>query len=792
MLISTNWIKDFVNLDGIDIKELEKRFALSTAEVEDIIYKGQNISNVVVAKILEVKVVPNSKKLHLLKVDDGTGTPVQVVCGAPNVREGLITAFARVGAEVNGMKISKAKLAGIESFGMCCGENELGIGSDESGIIEITTTAPMGTNIKSIYPIDDVLIEIDNKSLTNRPDLWGHYGIAREIAAIFNRKLKPLKLDDLSKYNKLPALSIKVENKNCYRYSSISVNNVTKKQSPMEIKIRLNYCGLRDINLLADMTNYLMLEIGQPMHAFDHEIVKGITVTEPQNPIKMKTLEGEEHIVEPGSVLICDNNREPVAIAGIKGGLRSGITDKTSSFLLESAVFDSVSIRKGSQKIGLKTDASLRYEKSLDPEITPVAIARLIYILRQVDKNIKVSSCLTDVYTYKYPKVKINITREFICRRGGLDISQKEIINKLTLLGFKVVAKNDRLNVEVPSFRATKDVSIKEDLVEEVLRMYGYDNIKPEPMDYALQPVDQDKEHIIEYKTKRLLAEKYGISEVHSYIWNYKDFNKLHGIISDSIVSLTDSSNSGQSGIRSKLAPSLIKIFEENRNSFSDIKICEIGRTAPVLDKNNIVVESKRLSILLASQTRKEKDLYFELKAIVENICLSLVYTKVSYKLGNTVSNYLHPVNSCGIILSNGEQIGEMGILHPSTKASLDKRFNIVVLELDFSKLANAPSFNKGNVEFSKYQPVNLDFNFLVPKTMKYAEVENIFSQFKASFIIEYSLKDIYESEDLKDKKSYTFSFTITSKENTLESKDIDTFSKRLIDHMSIKGIVLR
>ena len=254
MYISLNWIKEFVNLDGIEVDELVKRFGLATAEVEGVEYKGQNISNVVVAEIKSVENHPDSKKLHILQVDDGLENLTQVVCGAPNVRVGMKTAFARVGAQVQDIKIGKAKLAGVESFGMCCGEDEIGIGSDHSGIIELDSNLKNGTDIKEVFPIDDVIIEVDNKSLTNRPDLWGHYGIAREFATIFKRDLKQVDRVDLTAYNNLPKLNVAVETPDCYRYSALSVDNVTVKKSPQVMKIRLNYCGMRDINLLADMT----------------------------------------------------------------------------------------------------------------------------------------------------------------------------------------------------------------------------------------------------------------------------------------------------------------------------------------------------------------------------------------------------------------------------------------------------------------------------------------------------------------------------------------------------------
>ena len=389
MKISINWLKDFVDLSGITDEEIIKRFTLSTAEIEDVEYKGQDTTGVVFAKILEVEDHPNSDHLHILKVDKGDEV-VQVVCGAPNVRPNMVTCLATIGGKVGGHKITKAKLAGVESFGMCCSESEIGIGSDNNGIMDIDFDVVIGQDIKEYYPIEDTVFEVDNKSLTNRPDLWGHYGMARELSCIFDRPLKKLDTVELSQYDNLKELDVKNENEDCFRYSAIAVKNVTVKVSPSTMKIRLNYVDMRDINLLTDIANYIMLELGQPMHTFDNEVVKGIRVIKAKKDTKIKTLEGEEHLIPENACVIADNNYNPVAIAGIKGGLLSGITDKTNSLLLESATFECSSIRKTSTAIGLKTDASLRYEKSLDPELVQLATSRLLYILKNIDSNIEV------------------------------------------------------------------------------------------------------------------------------------------------------------------------------------------------------------------------------------------------------------------------------------------------------------------------------------------------------------------------------------------------------------------
>lgn len=793
MKISLNWIKDYVDLSGIEVSELVKRFGLSTAEVEGVEYVGKDIENVVVAEILSVENHPDSKKLHILKVNDGSGEPVQVVCGAPNVRVGLRTFFARVGGNVHGLKIKPAKLAGVDSFGMCCGGNELGIESDESGIVELDESFPIGKDIKELLPIEDVIIEIDNKSLTNRPDLWGHYGIAREFACIFKRELKPLETEDLSKYDNLSPMSIKVDTANCFRYSGITVENVYTHKSPALIKLRLCYTGMRDINLLADMTNYIMLEIGQPMHAFDNDIVKGITVIETDRKLDMETLEHETHTIEEGSLVICDNNREPVAIAGIKGGLKSGISENTTKLLLESACFDCVAVRKTSRKIGLITDASLRYEKSLDPEMTKTGIARLLYLLRKAEPRINVTSSFTDVYNYHYPEIEIEISSDFLYRRGGVKLSLLEIMDTLNRLGFETKIKdytNEVISVKVPSFRATKDVSIKEDLVEEIFRMYGYDNIKSATMKMPLNSIEQLPTHMVEYEIKYALASKFALNEVHSYIWNNADYNKSVGIKQDSLLHLLDSSHSGQSGIRSALAPSIIKIADENKNKYSELGLFEIGRVVDEL-KDNLADEKKKLSIVLASDSKSERELYFRLKEMVEYITRDIVGTFVEYSLDNTNKLY-HPVNSC--VIKAGEIIvGEMGLLHPTISRNIDKRKTFAILELDVDKLLLLTKNKFKLIPTSKYQSVSVDFNFVADEKMPYATIEKELTNFRAAYILEHSLKDIYKNaETLPGKISYTINFIITPKDRTLESSDIEKFSSRLIQAMQHIGLELR
>ncbi len=790
MYISMNWINDYVDLLGIETEELVKRFNLATAEIEGFEEKGKSIQNVVFGRILKVENHPNSDHLHILQVDVG-GETLQIVCGAPNVRENMVTAVCLPGGSVIAGKIKPCKLAGVESNGMCCAEDELGIGADNTGIMDIKEDVVIGQDIKEVWPVDDVVLEIDNKSLTNRPDLWGHYGLAREFSAIFNRPLKGMNVENLDSYNSLPEVDIKIETDNCFRYSSVCVQNINVKKSPRDMAIRLTYAGMRDINLLADLTNYVMLDLGLPMHAFDNKIVDGICVKSSDGETVMETLEGEEHKPPKGATLICDKTGEPVAIAGVKGGLKSGITDETNSVLFEAAVFDSENIRKTARGIGLITDASQRYEKSLDPELTPKALARIVYLLKQIDSGAKVSSRLSDNYKKKYDKVTINLDPKFIGRIVGTDISKDFIIKTLKALDFGVEENGEMLKIDVPSFRATKDISIKEDLVEEVARLYGYDNIEPKPLAFDTKPQELIKSIEYEYETKLFLAQKYDANEIHSYLWNYEDFNKAHKVSTKSYLSLLDSSNAGQSGIRSELLPTLLRTLDENKNNYQDVRVFEIGRVVSGLTEDNLAIENKKLAILLASQKKTEKDLFFEMKTINVDIAKNLMGVDVELDMGETVP-YLHPVNSFRI-KSRTDDYGVVGILHPEVKKSIDKRFNVCLLEIDFEKLANTVVYSKKIKQVSKYQAVEIDYNLLVPEDLVYAELVKKLAKFKSKIMVGYSLVDIYENKEvLGDKKSMTLRFNLASLDHTLSGEEIDNFRKEFEDYIKRNGLELR
>ena len=785
MFLSMNWIKDFVDLSGLDELSLINQFSLSTAEVEnDIQHKGENLSGVVVAEIKSVEEHPESKKLHLLKVDIGEDELVDVVCGAPNVRVGMRTAFAKVGARIGEITIAPRPLAGFMSCGMCCSEAEIGISDDHSGIMEITDDAALGTDLKDIYAIDDIIFEVDNKSLTNRPDLWSHYGIAREFAAIAKRPLKPLDFDDLTAYDGLPKVDMKIEDKLCQRYSCLQFENISRNVAPVNMRIRLYYCGMRAINFLADMTNYLMLEMGQPMHAFDSRKVENIRIKRFENDFKFTTLDGVERNIDPETLMICDGDT-PVAIAGIMGGLDSEIVEDTHTLTLESATFDAVSIRKSTVRLSHRTDASMRYEKSLDPELTVAAIARFVFLLKKFDSGVKVVSSLTDDYAYHYPEITLKFDKAYVDRYTGIAIDNETIVATLERLGFKVSVDGDDFTVVVPSWRATKDVTIKADIIEEITRIYGYDNFEIHTAAAPLFPTRPEPAKKDEDNIKDILVKKYSLHELHSYIWNYADELKELGIANIGEIKLKDASNPNIETIRKTMIPTQLCQIKTNIGYANEFGIFEVGRVVSGMTEDDLCIENKILGISLYQKGLNVRSLYFKLKGIIEELVDELKHKDVEYEKLEAEFDYEHPTNLNKIIV-DGNVIGKIGIVHPSVMKKLDKRACVVFAEIDVDKFAAIENSSIVYSEPSKYPSIEIDLSFL---TSRFAPIKKAIDNAACELIKAVDVIDIYEAED---SSSIAVRLTFCDPSRTLTREEVTAVSDAIIADLEQAGIKLK
>lgn len=788
MFLSMNWIQDFVDLSGLDKLELIHKFSLSTAEVEnEIFHKGSDISGIVVAEIKSVENHPDSNKLHLLKVDAGNGELTDVVCGAPNVRVGMKTAFAQVGAKIGDITIAPRPLAGFTSYGMCCSEAEIGISDDNSGIMDITDDVTNGTDIKDVYEVDDIVFEVDNKSLTNRPDLWGHYGIAREFAALACRELKPLDVDDLKAYETLKKVDMKIEDDLCQRYSCLQVENIKRNVSPVNMRIRLFYCGMRGINFLADLTNYLMLEMGQPMHAFDSRKVEKIRIKRFDKPFVFRTLDGVDRNIDENTLMICNDNT-PVAIAGIMGGLDSEIVEDTTTLTLESATFNAVSIRKSTVRLAHRTDASMRYEKCLDPEMTDVAIARFLYLLKKYDSGVKVVSSLTDEYAFHYDTVTLDFDKKFVDRYTGIEIDNDTIIKTLTSLGFKVTLDNDNFSVVVPSWRATKDVTLKADIIEEITRIYGYDNFEINTTRSPLYPVRVDAVKSNEDKIKDILVKKYNLHELHSYVWAYNDELKALNIPVENNIKLANATNPNIETIRNSIIPTQLCQVKTNVSYATDFGIFEIGRVVNGVDENNLCVESKKLAVTLFSKTKDVKTLYFELRDMLAVITSDLKHETLSFRKAEPKHSYEHPVNLNTVVIGDKE-IGTIGIVHPVVGKKIDKKASIVFAEIDMSEFTNAENASIVYEEPSKFPPIDYDISLEIPSGVFYSDLEKSWKNEGGAILKNTKIVDTYDTETVH---SITVRFEFSSNERTLSSNEVQEIIDKVIANLEKLGVKLR
>ena len=786
MFVSINWIKEYVDLDGLDIKKLINSFTLATAEVEDIFVKGEDIRGVVVGEILSVENHPNSKKLHLLKVDGGDKI-YDVVCGAPNVRENMKIAFVKEGGRVPAGEITKAVVAGYESYGMCCSAFELGLSDDKSGLMEIDVDVPNGTDIKDIYPIDDIIFEVDNKSLTNRPDLWGIYGIAREFAALTGRELKPLPVSELD-YDGDEKIEVKIERPDLvYRYSCVKMDNIQKNVSPMAMQIRLFYCGMRGINLLADLTNYIMLEIGQPTHAFDANKIQSIAVGTPDRNCKFTTLDGTEREITTDTLMI-KNGDTPVAIAGIMGGLDSEIVDSTDSVVLECANFDGISVRKSSSRLGLRTDASARYEKMLDPEMTVSAAKRFAYLLKSVDPSAKVASLLTDEYVKKYPQISIEFDKSYVDRYTGIDISNKRINNTLTSLGFGVEQNGDAFKVSVPSWRATKDVTIKADIIEEITRIYGYDNFMITTTKSPLKPVKSSFVRSESNEIKDILVKHYNLHEVHSYIWcDVRRYKKLGIEVEDNIRVLNiESSDNGT--IRNSMIPTLLAATADNKDYAEKFGMFEIGRVAAGTNEDGTANERRRLGIVLFDKTTSEKDLFFSAISLINTIFTQIKHKAPVYEKISPLHAWQHPKNTAKIIC-DGICTGALNTLHPTNAAKIDKNAAIVCIEIDIDDFVTVDGNNIAFFEPSAQQSTYYDLSLLLKDGTKFSDLEATWKSLEIAELESVKVIDTYEKDGVK---SIAVRFNFSSKTRTLEMEEVQSWIDKILENLKNIGITLK
>lgn len=799
MYLSLNWLKDYVKIPAkIKAENIAEELTNHTVEVEGFISSAEQFNKVVVGKILEVNPHPNADRLRLALVDV-KNKKLHIVCGAPNIEAGQLVPVATVGAILpNGLEIKESEIRGEKSEGMLCAEDELGLGKNHDGIMILKESAKIGEPFSKYLKVDDLVLEIDNKSLSNRPDLLNHYGIARELAAIFDLTLKPYeklidrKWDFLSvKENKLEVKVLAPDL--CLRYMAVAVSNIEIKESPAWLKERLIAANQRPINNIVDLTNYVMFDCGQPMHAFDAAKIKKIVVRCAEKNEAIETLDEKVRVLSTDDLVITDG-KNPVALAGIMGGHNSEINNDTKELVLESANFLAASVRKTSQRLGLRTESSVRFEKALDPALPELAIFRFLTLLKEICPEMKINSALIDINNAGQKQLEVDFDLEWLKNKIGQEIPRETVINILEKLGFGLADKKaEILRVAIPSWRATKDVSNKEDLAEEIIRLYGYDNIASQMPILEMSVPEVNEERKIERKIKNILALKNSLNEAYNYSFVGEDQLKKINIDYSNYLKLANPLSGIANLLRQSLVPGLVSNIKTNQFKSDNFGFFEIGsvffKTTGALKKDSaegtfLPYQEKKLGLVIAGSD----DLFGRLKGIIDSLFKNILNQEVEaeFLVSEDVPAWADK-NSSAKVLVLGQELGLIALLNLEASANMNLKKNVALTELNFNKLVELvlrqDSFNF--VEAPKYPPIIRDLAFVVNGKILYNDLRSAILKFN-SLIKSVELFDVYIGNKLAaDEKSLAFHINYLSAERTLKSEEIDLLQADLINHLA-------
>lgn len=786
MDLSLNWLKKYVALDGIDPDAIALKLTMATAEVEEVHHVKYNFDKIYLAEIINVEDNSEDPKLKNLVVRVGSDE-YKTVCGAPNVRKNMISVFALPGAVIDGKKLEAIKsYKGYPSQGMLVSVAELGMADYHLEIIEAHSSEKSGTPLKSVFPEEDFIIEIDNKSLTHRPDLWGHYGFARELAAVYDKQLEPLALHDLSQYKSLPAPMVKIEDyENCPRYACLNIDNLPAIASPMWLQYNLLQAGARPINLPVDLTNFVALEIGQPMHAFDGDKIEEIRIGKIGKNETFITLDDAPRKLIPEDLMIF-NKKDPVAIAGIMGGASTEVSKTTKKITLESANFYASRIRRTSTRLGLRTDASQRFEKAQPHSNTVVGIQRFAALSKAIEKEVKISSSLFDDKAKGLEETsKIKIKIDYMLERIGAEIPLDKIKNILVSLGFDVEDKKDEFIITVPPFRSKKDISIPEDIVEEVARVYGYDNIEMELPSIKLSRYNWNDLRKMENEIKKYLSITCGMNEVQSHPWFDEDWcNEIEFKIPKSSLKLLNPSAESLSRMKTTLMPNLLKFADNNSAFFEKFKMYEMGRTYNA--KGKTVDEEKKLGIVFADREKTSGGLFSEMKGSIRQMFKFLFNKECDFK-----ENTEKGMQAGSEIYFGKTKIGWFGVLDDNFLSAFRKGVRIAYAELSIDKMG---TLKKESIDFKephKFPGSWLDFSIVTDKS--FMELVSILDTYKNDVVVSRDFSLVYEGKGLeKNQKSYTFRYTINYVDHTPSGEEIQEFKDDFIAFLNKHDLHLR
>ncbi len=794
MKISLEWISQYVDISDLDPMIIANRLTMATAEVEGVETLKRTIKGIVVGEVISVKKISQDNKLSLVEVDCGEKKYV-TVCGAPNVRVGMKSAFAPPGVMSAGnMKIEKTTIAGHTSEGILCSSKELGMSDFHDIILEIPISVKTGSLLSDIIPETDSIVEIDNKSLTHRPDLWGHYGFACEVAAIFGKDLKPLQLDDLTSYQNLPEYPLQIEDyTGCRCYCCIEMK-LAVRPSPLPIQWRLHALGQRTFNLLVDLTNYIMLELAQPMHAFDGDKLKAVKVGPFGKEGSFTTLDDQRRKMLPTDLMIW-NEQEPVALAGIMGGVNSEVCEGTSKLLLESANFLGSRIRRTSVRLGLRTDASQRFEKDQPPINTKIAIQRFVSLVKQSGADHEILSRLTIDGDLKDEFRHVDVPVDFLNARVGMEIPKHEMFRILNALGFTAKDKDaNTINVGIPPFRSAKDISIPYDILEEICRVYGFDNIEPQLPQQFLETVHIDEQLRNEHKARRLLALGHGALEVHTYSWFDDYWLQIFRFEPGETLVLKNPSAGNMSRMRTTLAPNVLSLVKQNYLHRDEFRVFEIGRVYKPTSENKCD-ETTCLCGLSFKQTKSYNlELHFrEVRGILEDLALTTSAGNLSFSPFEETKNKDTIAGHQSIILIDDKKVGYLGIPENRILKELAPNAQVIWFEIEFHKFFG-PIYPAIKYKPSSEFPGSwMDFSIVWDTDAGYDKLIEKIDKFSHPLIVEREFVAIYKGKPLpKGKGSYSFRYLIGLNERTITGEEIEEFKKQYLDFLQAQALELR
>lgn len=805
MKISLNWIKKYVDLPkDLTNEQIAYDLTLRTVEVDSIENTKDKFHDIVVGKILEVKDHPNADSLKICITDVGEDTPKQIVCGGSNLYKDELVVVSKPGAEVywHGedelVKIKETKMRGESSYGMICGATEVYLDQffppeDEREIVDLSgIDCKVGDNIADVIYMDDTVLEIDNKSLTNRPDLWGHYGMARELSAIYNVPLKELpkvKLD-----SKLPKYKVEIkEPEKCNRYAAVEIENVYDKQSPLWMQALIINGGMRPINAIVDITNYVMMEVGQPLHAFDRTHVDGeqIIVRNAKKNEKLDLLDHKTIDLEEDDLVISDKNNA-IALAGIRGGAKDSILKETTGVVLEVANFSASTIRTTGKRFDEKTDASIRYEKSIDTERVSEGINCALTLFKELFPECKIVA-YNDVYPIKSERSVIDVSKEFLDVRLGKELDSKEVIRILESLGYDVEYKNNNYHVVAPIWRSTGDITIKDDVMGDIARILSFESFEAKPLPVKFTKAVKQNKVSLERSIREYLAYRCGFNEMFTYPWIDEKYIKAAKIDTTKSVKLATPPAPELGILRSSLIPGALEAISKNLRYYNDFKLFEVaqvfekGKYHETCEEETLPIHKKLVTGVIVNKDAKK--IFYEAKGVVEEMA-SFNHMEELHFEQKDKPTWADPNAYINIMLGE-EEIGSLGLLSVyAMNESKIKRTNVAIFEINFDKFVPYDSRTNEFKHLPQFPLVEKDLSIIVDNNVTWNDISKVIK----SKVKELEFIDEYRGDQIPEgKKSITLRVKIGNDDSTMTSEEIDKKMHSLMNTLShVCGAELR